>query len=273
MLFRSVFPENAPHFMAIGAALGSAGQRARSLDEIISLIENVKDSDGIETGAPLFSSKEEYAEFVKRHRATDLQFADVQSYSGDCYLGIDSGSTTTKLILITPDCKILYSHYQSNNGQPLDVIVKKLKEIYALGGGRLNIRSCAVTGYGEDLIKSALNADFGIVETVAHFKAALHFNPDVDFIIDIGGQDIKCFKIKNGAIDSIMLNEACSSGCGSFIQTFAKAMGMEIDVFSQQGLFARHPVELGSRCTVFMNSAVKQAQKEGAGVDDISAGL
>ena len=269
----AVFPENAPHFMAIGAALGSAGQRARSLDEIISLIENVKDSDGIETGAPLFSSKEEYAEFVKRHRATDLQFADVQSYSGDCYLGIDSGSTTTKLILITPDCKILYSHYQSNNGQPLDVIVKKLKEIYALGGGRLNIRSCAVTGYGEDLIKSALNADFGIVETVAHFKAALHFNPDVDFIIDIGGQDIKCFKIKNGAIDSIMLNEACSSGCGSFIQTFAKAMGMEIDVFSQQGLFARHPVELGSRCTVFMNSAVKQAQKEGAGVDDISAGL
>ena len=269
----AVFPENAPHFMAIGAALGSAGQRARSLDEIISLIENVKDSDGIETGAPLFSSKEEYTEFVKRHRATDLQFADVQSYSGDCYLGIDSGSTTTKLILITPDCKILYSHYQSNNGQPLDVIIKKLKEIYALGGGRLNIRACAVTGYGEDLIKSALRADFGIVETVAHFKAALHFNPDVDFIIDIGGQDIKCFKIKNGAIDSIMLNEACSSGCGSFIQTFAKAMGMEIDVFSQQGLFARHPVELGSRCTVFMNSAVKQAQKEGAGVDDISAGL
>ncbi len=269
----AVFPENAPHFMAIGAALGSAGQKVKSIDEIISLLENVNDGDGIETGAPLFSSKEEYAEFVKRHRATDLQFADVHSYSGDCYLGIDSGSTTTKLILITPDCKILYSHYQSNNGQPLDVVIKKLKEIYALGGGRLNIRACAVTGYGEDLIKSALCADFGIVETVAHFKAALHFNPDVDFIIDIGGQDIKCFKIKNGAIDSIMLNEACSSGCGSFIQTFAKAMGMDIDIFSQQGLFARHPVELGSRCTVFMNSAVKQAQKEGAGVDDISAGL
>ncbi|MDE7440424.1 MAG: acyl-CoA dehydratase activase [Clostridia bacterium] len=269
----AVFPEDAPCFMSIGAALGSVGQKERSLDEIISMLENVNPGDSITTSDPLFSSKEEYNEFVKRHRATDLQFADIQSYSGDCYLGIDSGSTTTKLILITPDCKILYSHYQSNNGQPLDVIIKKLKEIYSLGGGRIKIRSSAVTGYGEDLIKSAIKADFGIVETVAHFKAALHFNPKVDFIIDIGGQDIKCFKIKNGAIDSIMLNEACSSGCGSFIQTFAKAMGMEIDKFSQQGLFAKHPVELGSRCTVFMNSAVKQAQKEGAGVDDISAGL
>lgn len=269
----AVFPDDAPHFMAIGAALGSAGQRERSLDDIINMLESVSESDGIVTGEPLFSSEEEYAEFVRRHRATDLQFADIHNYSGDCYLGIDSGSTTTKLILITPDCKILYSHYQSNNGQPLDVIINKLKEIYSLGGGRITIRSSAVTGYGEELIKSAINADFGIVETVAHFKAALHFNPNVDFIIDIGGQDIKCFKIKNGAIDSIMLNEACSSGCGSFIQTFAKAMGMEIDKFSQQGLFARHPVELGSRCTVFMNSAVKQAQKEGAGVDDISAGL
>ena len=269
----AVFPEDAPCFMAIGAALGSVGQKEQSIDEIIGKLEKVEESEGITTTEPLFSGKEEYAEFVKRHRATDLQFADIQNYSGDCYLGIDSGSTTTKLILITPDCRILYSHYQSNNGQPLDVIIKKLKEIYALGGGRLKIRASAVTGYGEDLIKSAIKADFGIVETVAHFKAALHFNPKVDFIIDIGGQDIKCFKIKNGAIDSIMLNEACSSGCGSFIQTFAKAMGMEIDKFSQQGLYAKHPVELGSRCTVFMNSAVKQAQKEGAGVDDISAGL
>ena len=269
----AVFPEDAPCFMAIGAALGSVGGKERSIDKIIEMIEKVEESDAITTTEPLFASKEEYAEFVKRHRATDLQFADIHNYSGDCYLGIDSGSTTTKLILITPDCRILYSHYQSNNGQPLDVIIKKLKEIYSLGGDRIRIRSSAVTGYGEDLIKSAIKADFGIVETVAHFKAALHFNPKVDFIIDIGGQDIKCFKIKNGAIDSIMLNEACSSGCGSFIQTFARAMGMEINKFSQQGLFAKHPVELGSRCTVFMNSAVKQAQKEGAGVDDISAGL
>ena len=269
----AVFPEDAPCFMSIGAALGSVGVNSENIDEIISKVESVRESDEIITGEPLFLSKEEYTEFVKRHRATDLKFAEIENYTGDCYLGVDSGSTTTKLMLITPDCRILYSHYQSNNGQPLDVIISKLKEIYALGGNRIKIRASAVTGYGEDLIKSALKADFGIVETVAHFKAALHFNPKVDFIIDIGGQDIKCFKIKNGAIDSIMLNEACSSGCGSFIQTFARAMGIEIDKFSQEGLYAKHPVELGSRCTVFMNSAVKQAQKEGAGVDDISAGL
>ncbi len=269
----AVFPENAPCFMAIGAAYNSSVVTPESIDCIISKISGAKEGGEITLGRRLFGSREEYAEFVKRHRATDLQFADISAYSGDCYLGIDSGSTTTKLMLITPDCKILWSHYQSNNGQPLDIVVKKIKELYALGGGRLNIRGSAVTGYGEDLIKSAIKADFGIVETVAHFKAAVHFNPKVDFIIDIGGQDIKCFKIKNGAIDGIMLNEACSSGCGSFIQTFARAMGMEIDKFAEKGLFAQNPVELGSRCTVFMNSAVKQAQKEGASVDDISAGL
>ncbi len=269
----AVFPENAPCFMAVGAALNSTEEKSENIENIISAISSVKESDEILTGKPLFNSREEYAEFVKRHRATDLKFADIQNYNGDCYLGIDSGSTTTKLMLITPDCKILWSHYQPNNGQPLEIVISKLKELYALGGGRLKICGSAVTGYGEDLIKSAIKADFGIVETVAHFKAALHFNPKVDFIIDIGGQDIKCFKIKNGAIDSIMLNEACSSGCGSFIQTFARAMGMEIDKFSEKGLYAKHPVELGSRCTVFMNSAVKQAQKEGASVEDISAGL
>ncbi len=269
----AVFPDDAPSFMAIGAALHSGGVKADSIENIISAISSVKGSDEILTGEPLFASKQEYADFVKRHRATDLKFADIKTYEGDAFLGVDSGSTTTKLILITPDSRILYSHYQSNNGQPLDIIIDKLQEIYRQSEGRIKIAGSAVTGYGEDLIKSAIKADFGIVETVAHFKAALHFNPKVDFIIDIGGQDIKCFKIKNGAIDSIMLNEACSSGCGSFIQTFAKAMGMEIDKFSQEGLYAKHPVELGSRCTVFMNSMVKQAQKEGAGVDDISAGL
>lgn len=269
----AVFPEDAPCFMAIGAALHSSVVKSEDLKTIIARIENAKGSDDIITGEPLFKDKDEYTAFVARHRATDLKFCDIETYEGGAYLGIDSGSTTTKLILITPDCRILYSHYQSNNGQPLDIVIEKLKEIYSLSNGRIKILGSAVTGYGEDLIKSAIKADFGIVETVAHFKAALHFNPDVDFIIDIGGQDIKCFKIKNGAIDSIMLNEACSSGCGSFIQTFAKAMGMEIDKFSQCGLYAKHPVELGSRCTVFMNSAVKQAQKEGAGIDDISAGL
>ncbi len=269
----AIFPDDAPNFMGIGAALHSEGIKPESIDDIIAKIESIKNSDEIITGEPLFASEQEYEEFVERHKATNLEFADIKTYEGKAYLGIDSGSTTTKLILITPDSKILYSHYQSNNGQPLDIVIEKLKEIYNLSQGRIKIAGSAVTGYGEDLIKSAINADFGIVETVAHFKAALHFNPQVDFIIDIGGQDIKCFKIKNGAIDSIMLNEACSSGCGSFIQTFAKAMGMEIEEFSKEGLFAKHPVELGSRCTVFMNSMVKQAQKEGAGIDDISAGL
>ena len=267
------FPDNAPCFMAIGAAFNSVSVQAENIDNIIEKIEMVDTNGEVTSGRRLFESKEEYADFVKRHRATDLQFADISTYSGDCYLGIDSGSTTTKIILITPDCKILYSHYQSNNGQPLDIVVNKLKEMYTLGAGRLKICGSAVTGYGEELIKNAIKADFGLVETVAHYKAAMHFNPDVDFIIDIGGQDIKCFKIKNGAIDSIMLNEACSSGCGSFIQTFARAMNMEINKFSGLGLFAPRPVELGSRCTVFMNSAVKQAQKEGASVEDISAGL
>ncbi len=269
----AVFPEDAPCFMAIGAALHSATVSSKNLKDIITAIENSAGSEEIITGEPLFNSKEEYTEFVARHRATDLRFCEISTYEGGAYLGIDSGSTTTKLILVTPDSRILYSHYQSNNGQPLDIVIEKLKEIFMLSGGRIKILGSAVTGYGEDLIKAAIKADFGIVETVAHFKAALHFNPKVDFIIDIGGQDIKCFKIKNGAIDSIMLNEACSSGCGSFIQTFARAMGMEIDKFSMCGLYAKHPVELGSRCTVFMNSAVKQAQKEGASVEDISAGL
>ena len=269
----AVFPENAPCFMGIGAALASCAEQPLSLGALVGRIRAAKGSEAIVTGAPLFKDREEYEAFVARHSRNDLVFEDISVYAGDAYLGIDSGSTTTKLVLITPEGKLLYRHYQSNNGQPLDIVLERLREVYALAGGRVRIRGAAVTGYGEDMIKAAVKADFGIVETVAHFKAALFFDPKVDFIIDIGGQDIKCFKIKNGAVDSIMLNEACSSGCGSFIQMFAKAMGMEIDEFSKLGLFAAHPVELGSRCTVFMNSSVKQAQKEGASVEDISAGL
>ena len=269
----AVFPDNAPNFMSVGAALYAGNGEALPLSEITARLRAVRSSDDIVTGDPLFAGREEYEAFVARHRASDLDFEDIRTYAGDAYLGIDSGSTTTKLVLVTPDCKLLYQHYQSNNGQPLDIVLERMREIFALSEGRIRIAGCAVTGYGEDLLKAALKADFGIVETVAHYKAALYFNPKVDFIIDIGGQDIKCFKIKNGVIDSIMLNEACSSGCGSFIQTFARAMGMEIDEFSKLGLFAKHPVELGSRCTVFMNSSVKQAQKEGASVEDISAGL
>lgn len=269
----AVFPDNAPCFMSIGAALYSKNTEDKLLSEVIERVKAVDSGDSVVYCEPLFKDASEYERFVLRHSKNDAKFADINTYSGDAYLGIDSGSTTTKIALITEDCRLLYSYYHSNNGQPLDMVVAKLKEMYRLAGNRINIKASAVTGYGEDLIKNALRLDFGVVETVAHFKTALYFNPNVDFIIDIGGQDIKCFKVKNNSIDSIMLNEACSSGCGSFIETFAKAMGMNIEEFSKRGLFSKKPVELGSRCTVFMNSAVKQAQKEGASVEDISAGL
>lgn len=269
------FPEEAPVFVAYGSALYAAKSEDdyHTVDEILNKIENGKQIDNVVTGERLFSSRREYEEFIERHSKNDLKYESIETYSGDAYLGIDAGSTTTKLVLITPDGKLLYQYYASNKGQPLDRVIKKLREIYSLAGDRIKIAGSAVTGYGEELIKAGLHIDFGIVETVAHYKAASFFCPDVDFIIDIGGQDIKCFKIKNKAIDSIMLNEACSSGCGSFIQTFAQALGYDIERFSNLGLFAEKPVDLGSRCTVFMNSSVKQAQKDGASVEDISAGL
>ena len=272
---QAFFPEQAPVFVALGSALYAKESKlsAKSAQELLSMVQNAQAASEVVTGDCLFQSREEYTEFVERHKRHDLQYADLHTCEGDAYLGIDSGSTTTKLVLITEDGKLLYSHYASNEGQPLDKIAEQLKTIYREKNPNLRIRSSAVTGYGEDLIRAGLSVDHGIVETVAHFKAASFFCPDVDFIIDIGGQDIKCFKIKNGAIDSIMLNEACSSGCGSFIQTFAMALGYDIEEFSKMGLFAQHPVELGSRCTVFMNSSVKQAQKDGATVEDISAGL
>ena len=269
----AVFPENAPVFMSLGAALYSSEVEPMSIEAIIERVEGATSHDAVIRTRPLFESVEDYRLFSERHARTKLEKEDIKLYTGPAFLGIDSGSTTTKLILITPEGRILYSYYGVNGGQPLDTVVKVLTDIRAQSEDRVKIVSSAVTGYGEDMIKAALKVDFGIVETVAHFKAALYFNPEADFIIDIGGQDIKCFKVRNHAIDSIMLNEACSSGCGSFIQTFAKAMSMDIEEFSKLGLFAKNPVELGSRCTVFMNSAVKQAQKEGAGIDDISAGL
>lgn len=269
-----ILPPRSSCYIAYGAALHSDSlSEQMTIDEVLDKIQNAKAQDNIVTGKPLFADRAEYEAFVKRHSQSDLKYADIRTYEGDAYLGIDAGSTTTKLVLITPDGRLLYQHYCSNKGQPLDIIADKLKEIYKISGKGLNIKGSAVTGYGEDLIRAGLGVDYGIVETVAHYKAAAYFCPDVDFIIDIGGQDIKCFKIKNNAIDSIMLNEACSSGCGSFIQTFAGAMGYDIASFAQLGLFAKAPVELGSRCTVFMNSSVKQAQKDGASVEDISAGL
>lgn len=270
----AVFHEDAPVFVAYGCSLQASQLDDRyTIDEITDMVESAKASDDIVTGDPLFASQAEYEEFIDRHRKCDLGYADIRTYKGDAYLGIDAGSTTTKLVLITDDGRILYNHYSSNMGQPLDKIAEQVKIIRKAMNPEITIKGSAVTGYGEDLIKAGLSVDYGIVETVAHFKAASYFCPDVDFIIDIGGQDIKCFRIKNHTIDSIMLNEACSSGCGSFIQTFAMALGYDIAEFSRLGLFAEHPVDLGSRCTVFMNSSVKQAQKDGATVEDISAGL
>ena len=270
----AVFPEDGPVFVAYGCSLHGAQLEERyTIDEMVDMLKNAKASDDIITGEPLFASQAEYEEFIDRHKKCDLGYADIRTYKGNAYLGIDAGSTTTKLVLITEDCRILYHHYSSNMGQPLDKIAAQVKKIRQEMNPDITIKGSAVTGYGEDLIKAGLSVDHGIVETVAHFKAAAYFCPDVDFIIDIGGQDIKCFRIKNHSIDSIMLNEACSSGCGSFIQTFAMALGYDISEFSKLGLFAQHPVDLGSRCTVFMNSSVKQAQKDGATVEDISAGL
>ena len=270
----AIFPADGDCFAAMGAALCSTDYAARPFEEYLKLLEESVDATGaLDVMPPLFNSQEEYDSFLARHNANHPPKADLSTYSGDAWLGIDAGSTTTKMALIDPQGGILYSYYHSNQGNPVAIVLEQLKEIYQRCGDRVVIKGSAVTGYGEELIKNAFQCDLGLVETMAHYKAAAHFNPGVDFIIDIGGQDMKCFKIRNGAVDSIMLNEACSSGCGSFIETFAKALGYDIAAFSKLGLFSPKPVNLGSRCTVFMNSSVKQAQKDGASVEDISAGL
>ena len=270
----AIFPEDGDCFAAMGAALCASDYEARPFDELLRLLRESRDATSVvDTMPPLFESQADYDAFAARHNASTPPRLDINTYRGDAYLGIDSGSTTAKIALIAPDGGLLYTYYHSNLGNPVALVLGQLKEIYRLCGDRITIRGSAVTGYGEDLIKNAFSCDLGLVETVAHYRAAAHFNPDVDFIIDIGGQDMKCFKIRNGAVDSIMLNEACSSGCGSFIETFAKALGYNIADFAKLGLFTQKPVNLGSRCTVFMNSSVKQAQKDGAGVEDISAGL
>ena len=269
------FPALAPYAIAAGAA--EYAKDTRSTYSVDSLLEALEKAAAAPLVAqylpPLFENDEQYQEFKRRHGVHDVMTENVTVYQGDAYLGIDCGSTTTKLVLIGEDHQILFHHYQSNKGNPADVIREQLTKLYELCGDRVHIMSSAVTGYGEALIQNAFGVDFGLVETVAHFRAARHFCPDVDFIIDIGGQDIKCFKIRNKCIDNISLNEACSSGCGSFIETFARSMGYSIEEFCKLGLFAQHPIDLGSRCTVFMNSSVKQAQKDGAGIDAISAGL
>ncbi len=270
----AIFPELATCFMAYGSALyAENNSEALSSNEILQKLRECKPNTDIVSFKPLFESEQEYEAFKARHAKANVELGDISTYEGNAYLGIDAGSTTTKIVLLDENKRMLFSHYTENSGRPLDVVSEKLKELFDLMGDKIKIVSSAVTGYGEELLRSGLKIDFGIVETVAHFTSALSFCPEVDFIIDIGGQDIKCFKIKNEAIDNIMLNEACSSGCGSFIQTFANALGYPVEKFARLGLFAKHPVELGSRCTVFMNSAVKQAQKDGASIEDISAGI
>ncbi len=270
----AIFPKDGDCFAAIGAALCADDFNQIPFNDLLTKLRESRNSvTSVKTEPQLFASQEEYDDFCKRHNSNHPPKADISAYEGDAYLGIDAGSTTTKLVLISPDGGILYSYYHSNEGNPVQIVKEQLEKIYDLSQDRIKIKGSAVTGYGENLIKNAFRCDLGLVETVAHLKAASHFNPDVDFIIDIGGQDMKCFKIRDNAVDSIMLNEACSSGCGSFIETFARALGYEIADFAKMGLFTEKPVSLGSRCTVFMNSSVKQAQKDGASVEDISAGL
>ena len=270
----TVDPENSHLFAAIGSAMNSTGEGLTCFDDLITLLtQKIKLEFEVTRLEPLFKDDEDYATFLKKHSKHTVRKGELSTYKGNCFLGIDAGSTTTKAALVGEDGSLLYSFYSNNNGSPLKTTIKAIKEIYSLLPEGANIvRSCS-TGYGEALIKSALLLDEGEVETVAHYYAAAFFDPKVDCILDIGGQDMKCIKIKNQTVDSVQLNEACSSGCGSFIETFAKSLNYEVADFAKVALFAEHPIDLGSRCTVFMNSKVKQAQKEGASVSDISAGL
>ena len=270
----SITPKNSHLFAAMGSAMNAKEEAVVSLAELKDRLRNsVKMEFEVERMEPLFSSEEEYQKFHKRQSAYKVTTRDLASYKGNCYLGIDAGSTTTKTALVAEDGSLLYSFYSNNNGNPLKTTITSIQEIYRLlpKGARI-VHSCS-TGYGEALIKAALLLDEGEVETVSHYYAAAFFDPEVDCILDIGGQDMKCIKIKNQTVDSVQLNEACSSGCGSFIETFAKSLNYRVQDFAKAALFAEHPIDLGTRCTVFMNSKVKQAQKEGASVADISAGL
>lgn len=270
-----IFPENSQLFVSAGAAMSSKQRAVMSVKALRSKLPeiNTVTVHEVERLNPLFKDEIELGEFNRRHSRHKAQRKELANHHGACYLGIDAGSTTTKLALTDSEGALLYFHYGSNRGSPLKSVIKELKELYSLIPESAYIANSTVTGYGEGLIKAALHVDQGEIETIAHYKAAEHFLPGVEFILDIGGQDMKCMQVKNGVIDNIMLNEACSSGCGSFIETFAGSLNMEVEAFAKEALLAQKPVDLGSRCTVFINSRVKQAQKEGASVGDISAGL
>ena len=270
-----LIPKDGHLLVAKGAALDSLNSPIFSTKELIEKIKKLKNSKDTTSKPlpPLFENENEYKKFKERHDKAKIETKPIENYKGNCFIGIDAGSTTTKLVLMDNEKNLLYSDYGSNEGNPLNSVIKMLKKLYAILPASANIRYAGVTGYGEKLIQTALNIDLNEIETIAHYTAAKQFMPDVTSIIDIGGQDMKYIKIKNNAIDNIMLNEACSSGCGSFIETFAKSLGLSIQEFVEAALKSTTPVDLGSRCTVFMNSKIKQAQKEGYSVGDISAGL
>lgn len=270
-----IFPEHSRYFVAIGAALLSEVHKKIGVAEILARITAAGASVSNQSRhlAPLFAGAEELAEFEERHSRHAAVRGDMARAHGPVYLGIDAGSTTTKAALIGRDKKLLYTFYKGNEGNPVDTVRMMLKELFASLPREAYIANSVVTGYGEGLIQAGFGVDYGEIETIAHYKAAEEFLPGVEFILDIGGQDMKCIRVKDGAIHHIILNEACSSGCGSFIETYAKSVNMSVEKFAQEGLLARSPVDLGTRCTVFMNSKVKQAQKEGATLGDISAGL
>lgn len=271
----AIIPQYSQLFVALGAALESRREQKIPFKILYEKLDQMNQlrSREVKRLDSLFNDREDYETFEKRHSKNKVERQELSSYTGNCYLGIDAGSTTTKMALISEDQKLLYSYYGSNEGNPLKQGIKIIKEIYSQLPKGATIVHSAVTGYGEALLKAAFQVDIGEIETIAHYKAAEYFLPGVEFILDIGGQDMKCIRIKNGVIDDILLNEACSSGCGSFLETFARSLEMNIQEFAASALLAQNPVDLGSRCTVFMNSRVKQAQKEGAEVGDISAGL
>lgn len=270
-----IVPENSHIFVAMGAAILGKKTDPIQFSEMMAKADAVKHGGSEKIGIlpALFENEEEYRNFSERHAQAKAKTADLQTYNGDCYLGLDAGSTTTKAALIDTEGRLLWSYYGNNNGNPLKVVKGILKELHQQIPKTANLVYTGVTGYGEKLLQTAYGFDIGQVETIAHCKAAEFFLPGAEFILDIGGQDMKCIRIKNGAVDSIMLNEACSSGCGSFIEVFAKSIGLSVADFAKEALQSKSPIDLGSRCTVFMNSKVKQAQKDGATVADISAGL
>ncbi len=270
----AIIPQNSHLFAAIGSALNAKESCQTTLAALMQKLSgNIKMEFEVERMEPLFASEEDYQDFIARQSCNRVATAPLATYSGNCFLGIDAGSTTTKAALVAEDGTLLYSFYSNNNGSPLRTTISAIQDIYSQLPEDAHIAYSCSTGYGEALIKAALMLDEGEVETVSHYYAASFFDPEVDCILDIGGQDMKCIKIKNHTVDSVQLNEACSSGCGSFIETFAKSLNYSVQDFAKAALFAKHPIDLGTRCTVFMNSKVKQAQKEGAEVPDISAGL